>query len=194
MTDVTSRRGLIFVGMLCAVALSQGATAEEATVLAKSKDWELLKVEDPFAEKSVQCQIRTLTVLKGGRRDRPLIIFDLTSARIVVRPDMVLQGSVQANRKLQGDTGDMGGRHEVVIRHGIRVDGNKLHSITVRDTGSGTMEARFDREVYSSLADEVRTGTKIFYLWAIDSARKAFDFPLDGLRELFPTARSQCAR
>jgi hypothetical protein len=182
----------LLVGALCAVTPLDVSAAEES--LAQSQDWELVRVEDPFADNPLQCQIRTRTVRSGGRRERPLIIFDLTSERIVVRPDMLLAGSVEANRALKGDTGDSGGRYEVVIRHGIRIDGGKLYSLTVRDNGSGAIEANFDHEIYSALAREVRDGTKIFYLWSIESSRKAFDFPLDGLRQLFPTAREQCAR
>jgi len=173
---------------------SRGASAQQIRELAQSADWQLVKVDDPFAETPIQCQIRTRTVQAGGRRERPLIIFDVTSERIIVRPDMALQGSVQANRALKGDTGDQGGRQPVVIRHGIRIDGGKLYSVDVRDEGANTLEVNFDRQVYAALAREAREGTTIYYLWAVATSRKAFEFPLDGLRQLLPTAREQCAK
>lgn len=173
---------------------SKGASAEQIRELAQSADWQLVKVDDPFAETPIQCQIRTRTVQAGGRRERPLIIFDVTSQRIIVRPDRGLQGSVQANRALKGDTGDRGGRQEVVVRHGIRIDGGKLHSVEVRDEGANTLEVNFDKQVYAALANEAREGKTIYYLWAVATSRKAFEFPLDGLRQLLPTARQECAK
>jgi hypothetical protein len=176
---------------LAAASAQKGAHAQQVR---GSDDWELVKVEDPFAEKSIQCQIRNRTVNDSGRRERPLIIFDLTSSRIVVRPDIALQGSVRANRALKGDTGDRGGHQEVLIRHGIRIDGNKLHSIEVRDDGSGSLEASFNSEVFAALSREAIGGQKIFYLWSVESSRRAYEYSIGALRQLIPNARDECAR
>jgi hypothetical protein len=175
---------------LAAASAQRGAHAQQVR---GSDDWELVKVEDPFAEKSIQCQIRTRSPNDSGRRERPLIIFDLTSSRIVVRPDMAFQGSVRANRALKGDTGDRGGNQIVLIRHGIRVDGNKLHSIEIQDDGSGSLEASFNSEVFAALSREAAQGNKIFYLWSVESSRRAYEFSIDALRRLLPNARQECA-
>ena len=79
-------------GALAQAPRSQGA--EELRVIASSADWQVVMMDDPFADPPQQCQVRTRTANSGGRRERPLIIFDVTSQRITVRPDMALQGSI----------------------------------------------------------------------------------------------------
>ncbi len=182
------------MALCCALLLAGGAKAEIVQELAKAADWELVKVEDPFAEIAVQCQIRTRTIKSGGRRERPLIIFDLTSRRIAVRPDIGLQGSIMANRALQGRTGDRGGRHPVKMKHAIRIDAGKLYTISAVATGSGSLEVHFDSAVYDALSQEVMNGKVLHYLWWVASSRKGFKFQLDGLRQLFPTARKECPK
>jgi hypothetical protein len=177
----------------CGVATPRASEAEELRELASSADWQLVMAEDPFADPPTQCQIRTRTANSGGRRERPLIIFDVTSHRITVRPDMALQGSVQANRRLQGDTGDQGGQHQVAVRHGIRVDSGKLYTLETRDLGSNTMEIQFDSATYDGISAAAREGTTLTYLWQIETSRRAFQFPLDGVRVLLPKARESCA-
>lgn len=188
-------RGIqVLVALCCGLFLIGGANAEQVRELAKTDNWVLVMVEDPFAEISRQCQIRTRTIESGGRRERPLIIFDLTSRRIAVRPDKTLQGSVLANRAFQGGTGDRGGSHTVRVDHGMRVDGGQRHIVRTEEDGAGNLEVYFDGGVFTALADEVSNGTVLHYLWAVATSRKAFEFPLDGLRKLLPTARKECAK
>ena len=177
-----------------AVLAPQAAEAEDLRELASSADWQLVMADDPFADPPTQCQIRTRTAQSGGRRERPLIIVDVGSRRITVRPDLALQGSVQANRRLQGDTGDQGGQHLVVVRHGIRIDGGRLYTVDTRDEGSNTMDVRFEGPAYAGIVEEARNGTTLYYLWAIQTSRKSFEFPLDGMRALLPKAREVCGR
>jgi hypothetical protein len=174
--------------------MPKAADAEELRELANSADWQLVMADDPFADPPTQCQIRTRTAQSGGRRERPLIIFDVGSQQITVRPDIALQGSVRANRRLQGDTGEQGGQHRVLVRHGIRIDGGKLYNVDVRDEGANAMEVHFAGSAYAGIVGEARQGTTLHYLWAVQTSRRSFQFPLDGLRVLLPTAREVCAK
>lgn len=184
--------GAVAVLVGCGALAPRIASAEELRVIASSADWQVVMADDPFADPPQQCQVRTRTANAGGRRERPEIIFDVTSQRITVRPDLVLQGSLQANRRLQGDSGDQGGQHQVAVRHGIRVDGGKLYSLETRDLGSNNMDVQFGSDVYAGIAAAAREGKTLNYLWSIETSRRAFQFPLDGLRVLLPDARASC--
>jgi hypothetical protein len=188
------RLALFAAVVACGALQDAAASAQTVQTLAETKDWELVLTNDPFARVSRQCQVRTRTEKVGGRRERPLIVIDVTSRQIVVRPDITLQGAVQANRALQGDTGDRGGRHTVAIRHGLRVDDAPLHSVEMVDDGSGSLEARFDTPAYEALAAEIRTGKTLFYLWELASSRQAYEFPLAGTDRLLPSAHAECGK
>jgi len=78
------------------------------------------------------------------------------------------------------------------VRHGIRVDGGKLYTVDTRDLGSNTMEVQFGSEAYAGIAAAAHDGKTLNYLWSIETSRRAFQFPLDGLRALLPDAGASC--
>jgi hypothetical protein len=54
------------------------------------------------------------------------------------------------------------------------------------------MEVQFGPEVYAGVAAAAREGKTLIYLWSLETARRSFQFPLDGLRALLPDAGASC--
>ena len=188
---------MLAIGLTLALALAVAAppgavAAEDPQVLSSDQGWQLVRIEDPFAKKSRQCHIRSVTDIEGGRRERPLVIVDLTSRRIEVRPETTFLGAVELNRALQGGRGDSPGRHGVEVEQGLRVDDGEIHAVRTVDDGATTLNAVFEGPDYEALLPAMRSGRVVHYLWAVKTSRKAFTLPLDGLGRLWEQAQEAC--
>jgi hypothetical protein len=160
--------------LVALLASLPAAGLAETRSLARSGEWELLMVEDPFADPKKACVRQSLSDgPQGGRRTRPRIRVPLGKAALSIDPTVTLTHAIRLHRKVVDIRDDSSGERFMPaneVRHRLRVDEGEVHATVIQDPEFGTWEVQEYLGTTADLVASMATGRVLYYQWSMGNA------------------------
>lgn len=172
------------------------ASFAETRSLARSGEWELLMVEDPFADPKKACVLQSLADgPQGARRTRPRIRVPLGEDALFIDPTVTLTQAIRLHRRVvefRDGYNDDRFTPANQVQHRLRVDEGEVHTTVIQDPDFGAWEVHEYLNSTADLVASMGSGRVLYYQWSMGPASETFEFALDGFVEMTRKAAETC--
>ncbi len=187
-TGFVLMRQMIFTVIGSIFMVSTVSAAEAERVQGARGDWEIVLTPSSFKNPAGICFIRSVSKIKGGRRNRPEIRIQLNPLSIFLAPDRNLAGVLMALAVIENRTDRAQPRRRLV--HEIKIDDGPIVRHIEDPPKHGRWTASRNMANARRFLETMSVGRKLLYRWKLDVAGKTYSYDLAGFSAILKLATS----
>ncbi|MEH6813685.1 MAG: hypothetical protein V7677_14215 [Motiliproteus sp.] len=188
---------LLVAAILCGNAAA--AVSPKEKTLGQSGIWQVVAVNDPFAEKSSGCRIQSRTVgEEGGRRKEARIRIDVNESTVFVDSNINLKRVIMAGRHIiqERNSGIQYNPERFnpdnILYHTFRIDDGYILEQSVQDPDFGEWAVHTDIKDFDRAINNLSNGKMLFYKWELENGSQVFEYDLAGFKEMLQLYKQKC--